>query len=77
VHERFEATIESSRAWVAFQTLIGVAIGDLHARAEKDGLTVRVLSEDGHPYLRRTSHQANRINVEVVGGAISRVDGVG
>ncbi len=72
-----EAIRESTRAWLAAFDPVGLSERELVEAAGAQGVQIRVISRDGRGLIVRADLRPSRVNVEVVGGLVTRVDGVG
>jgi len=48
----------------------------LVASGEAENVTIRVLSENGRSFVLTADRRGNRVNVDVVDGRVSRIDGI-
>jgi hypothetical protein len=67
---------EPTEAWLATLDLVGRSEEALTSAADQQGLQVRVISRDGQMLALHADYRPDRVNVEVVGALITRVDGV-
>jgi len=76
-YERFIATKLLTETWLTANhaDLVGLTEADLAERADAADLHVRVISRDGHGLALTADRSPNRINVALVEGRVSRVDG--
>jgi len=62
--------------WLASRQVVGVTLADLVASGEAENVTIRVLSENGRSFVVTADRRGNRVNVDVVDGRVSRIDGI-
>jgi hypothetical protein len=62
--------------WLASRQVVGAVLADLVASAEAENVRIRVLSENGRGFVLTADRRANRVNVDVVDGRVSRIDGI-
>jgi len=60
-----------------FTDLIGLSVPDAEQKCKNAGFRMRVIKKDGEELIKTMDHRTDRINVEVVGGKVTAVDGVG
>ena len=72
-----EAVRQSTQSWLNAVNPVGQSEQDLISTAAAQGIEVRVIARDGERFGLRADLRVNRINVEVVDGRVTRVDGVG
>lgn len=72
----YEATLERARQWVEHSDAVGQAADGFRDQARAEGFVVRVLPEPGERVLITRDRRPHRINVRVVDGHVTAVDGV-
>lgn len=75
--EKFLAAEARTTAWLLENggDLVGLTEEDLTTRADAAQIHVRVISRDEHGFWLAADRSPNRINVELVDGRVSRIDG--
>lgn len=57
--------------------IIGKTIAEANAICEGNGYTMRVMEEDGEALMGTCDLRSNRVNVAVVNGNVTRLQGIG
>lgn len=74
---QLEAIRTRTEEWIAANDPVDKPEADLITAAAGHDVQVRVIARDGQRFALRADLRPNRVNVEVVGAIVSRVDGVG
>ena len=74
---QLEAIRTRTDDWIAAKDPVGKPEADLMTAAAEHDIEVRVIARDGQRFALRADLRPNRVNVEVAGGIVCRVDGVG
>jgi hypothetical protein len=72
-HEEHRQRVEK---WLASRQVVGAELAELLASAKAENVQLRVLSENGRRFARTADLRFNRVNVDVVDGRVSRIDGI-